>query len=196
MKTKLMKLAARSVLAATVLTFTSCSTTDESHKTTSIETPEGATIVDTHTVSGTIFDIDTAKRKVTLLEEGRVPVVYKAGPNVNLDQLHVRDHVKVNVTEQVAVFVGQGAPPSAVADAQVALAPAGAKPVGVLVDTKTVTAQVTAVHPSTHKVTFQLPDGTKKTVKAGKNVDVSAAYVGQNVTLQLSEGLALTVEKP
>ncbi|MGZ3489667.1 MAG: hypothetical protein ACXVBY_22740 [Isosphaeraceae bacterium] len=46
-----------------------------------------------------------------------------------------------------------------------------------------------------HKITFQLPDGTSKTVKAGKQVDVSAVHVGDDVTVQLGEGLAITVAK-
>ncbi|MFZ0708575.1 MAG: hypothetical protein WAM53_00915 [Terrimicrobiaceae bacterium] len=48
----------------------------------------------------------------------------------------------------------------------------------------------------THKVTFQLPDDTTKTVKAGKKVDLSAVQPGDNVTVQLREGLAITVAKP
>ena len=46
------------------------------------------------------------------------------------------------------------------------------------------------------KVTYQLPDGTTKTVKADKNVDVSILKPGDNVTVQVSEGLVLSVQKP
>jgi hypothetical protein len=33
-------------------------------------------------------------------------------------------------------------------------------------------------------------------VKAGRKVDLSAVQVGETVTMQVSEGLAVTVEKP
>ena len=46
------------------------------------------------------------------------------------------------------------------------------------------------------KVTFELPDDTTKTVNAGKKVDLSAVQPGDNVTVQLREGLAITVAKP
>ena len=46
-----------------------------------------------------------------------------------------------------------------------------------------------------HKVTFQLGDGTTKTVKAGKKVDVSVLNVGDSVTIQVGEGLVVSAEK-
>ncbi len=55
----------------------------------------------------------------------------------------------------------------------VALAPVGAKPGGVVVETSQVTVKVTAVDAKNHKVIFQLPDGTTKRVKVGKKVDLS-----------------------
>ena len=76
-----------------------------------------------------------------------------------------------------------------------ALAPLGAKPGGVMVDTSRVTAKVTAVNAKTHKVTFQLPDGTSKTVKVGSKVDLSKVQPGDDVTVQMGEGLAITVTK-
>jgi hypothetical protein len=76
----------------------------------------------------------------------------------------------------------------------VALAPVGGKPAGVLVDTMQVTARVAAVDTKTRKVTFELPDG-RKTVKVGKQVDLATVMPGDNVTVQISEGLTLAVEK-
>jgi hypothetical protein len=64
---------------------------------------------------------------------------------VNFAKIQVGDTVKATVTEEVAVYIGSGAPPSAVAGSGVALAPVGAKPGGVLVDTMQVTAKVNTV---------------------------------------------------
>jgi hypothetical protein len=57
-----------------------------------------------------------------------------------------------------------------------------------------VTARVMAVDAKTRKVTFDLPDG-RKTVKVGKQVDLATVMPGDNVTVQMSEGLTLAVEK-
>jgi len=50
------------------------------------------------------------------------------------------------------------------------------------------------VDTKTRKVTFELPDG-RKTVKVGKQVDLATVMPGDNVTVQISEGLTLAVEK-
>ena len=199
MKTRTLKWAGSSVLAATLLAFTSCSTTPEgTEAVTEIETADGAIIVDTFTMTATVTGIDAAKHKVTLMTPNGKKSTYTAnGPEaVNFSQVQIGDQVKAKVTEDVAVYIGHGAPPSAVAGAGAALAPVGAKPGGVLVETMQVTAKVTSVNTKTHKVTFALPDGTTNQVKAGKKVDLALVHPGDNVTVQIGEGLAITVEKP
>lgn len=102
-----------------------------------------------------------------------------------------------NVSEAGGLFLTEfGTEDVALAGAGVALAPVGAKPGGVLVETAQVTVKVTDVDAKNHKVTFELPDGTTKKVKAGSKVDLSTVRPGDNVTMQVSEGLAITVEKP
>ena len=59
-----------------------------------------------------------------------------------------------------------------------------------------ITAKVTAVDAAKRKVTLELPDGSKKTVKAGKQIDLSSIKAGDNVTVQHTEAVAITVEKP
>lgn len=197
MKTKLLKLTALAFLSAAMLTIISCSPNKATEQVNAIETPDGAIIVDTFTKTATVTGIDAAKRKVTLVTPEGHKSTYKAGPEVvNFSQIKIGDQVKAVLTEEVAVAIGSGASPSGTADAGVALAPVGAKPGSVMVDTTQVTAKVTAVDAEKHKVTFQLPDGTTKTVKAGKKVDLSAVQPGDNVTVQLGEGLAITVAKP
>ena len=200
MKTKCQKTiqwAGVSLLSAAMLAFTSCSTTDGTEEVDAIETPDGAIVVDTFTTSATVTAIDAAKRKVTLVFPSGSKTTYKAGPEVvNFAQLQVGDQVNATVTEEVAVFIGGGDPPSAMAGAAVALAPVGAKPGGAFAETMQVTAKVTAINVKKHRVTLQFPDGSSKQVKVGKGVNLDAVQLGTDVTVQVSEGLAITVTKP
>ena len=166
-------------------------------ETTAVVTPDGAIIVETTTLTATVKAINSAKRKVTLVYSNGSKSTYKAGPEVvNFDQIQVGDQIKAVVTEEVAIFIGSGAPPSGMSATGVVLAPVGAKPGGVLVDTEQITVKITAVDAAKNKVTFELPDGTTKTIKVDKKVDLSKLHPGDNVTVQVSEGLAITVEKP
>ena len=192
----IIKLATQVFLLAAILIVTSCATPKGTVDITAVETPEGAIIVETFTTTATVKTIDAPKRKLTLVFEGGSKSTYKAGPEVvNFGQIQVGDKVTATVTEEVAIFIGSGAPPSEMTATGVALAPIGSKPGGVLVDTEQITVKVTAVDTTKHKVTFQLPDDTTKTVKVGKKVDLSNVRPGDNVTVEVSEGLAITVEK-
>ena len=197
MKKNLLKLAALSLAAAAMLAIAACSNKVKGTEDTSvIETPDGAIIVDTFTTTATVTGINTEKREVTLVApEGR-KTTYKAGPDmVNFNQLQVGDQVKAVYTEEVAVAINASQATVPTGGEGVAVAPAGAKPAGVVVDTAAVTGKVTAVDAKKHKVTFQLADGTTKTYKAGKKVDVSILNVGDTVSVQVGESLMISAEK-
>jgi hypothetical protein len=197
MKTYLVKFAALTMIPAATLVLISCSSPYKgTEQSTTIETADGAIAVDTVTTTATVYGIDAAKRVIKLITPDGRKTSYKAGPEVvNFDQLQIGDQVKAVVTEEVAVSIGRGASPIGTSGTGVALAPVGGKPGGVIVDTTETTAKVIAVDANKRKVTFQLPDGTTRTVKAGKQVDISAVRIGDNLTVQLTEGLAITVEK-
>ncbi len=195
--TKTLKWAGTTLLTAAMLAFTSCSSTPGTEEAAAIETPEGAIIVDTFTTKATVTAVSASTRKVTLQYENGKKSTYKCGPEiVNFPQIQVGDQVNAKLTEEAAIYIGAGAPPSAAAGAAVALAPVGYKPGGVLVDTMQSTAKVTAVDAKKHKVTLQFADGSSKTVKVGKKVNLAAVSVGTDVTVQVSEGLAISVTKP
>jgi hypothetical protein len=185
--------------AAALLALAGCATSGPPgvEETAVIETADGAIIVDTFTTIARVSAVDASARKVTLVRSDGKKTVYKVGPEaVNFEQVRAGDMVKVVLTEQAAVSIGHGAPASARSMTAVALAPQGAKPGGMMVDTMQVTARVIAVDAKARKVTFEFPDGSSKKVKAGKQVDLSAVQAGDNVTVQVTEGLAITVEKP
>ncbi len=196
MKRRTMHWVSAVLLAGAMFGFTSCSTKDGTEDVDLIETEDGAIIVDTLTLTATVTGIDTAKRKVTMVSPSGHKTTYKCGPEVvNFDQIEVGDQVKATVTEEAAIFIGSGAPPSPMVSSGVALAPVGAKPGGVFVDSEQVTAQVIAVNAKKHKVTLQFPDGTTTQVKVSKKVDLNAVPLGTDITVQVSEGLAITVQK-
>jgi hypothetical protein len=182
---------------AALFTITACFSPGGTEESTAIETPDGAIAVDTFTTTATVTGIDAARRELTLATPNGHRNKYKAGPDVvNFDQIQVGDRVKAVLTEEVAVALGKGAGPIGTSGVGVALAPVGSKPGAVMVDTSEITAKVTSVDARRYKVTFELPDGTTRTVKAGRKVDLSAVQPGETVTMQVGEGLAVTVEKP
>jgi len=196
MKHQTLKWAAATLLPAVILAFTSCSIMEGNEEVAAIETPNGAIIVETFTTSAKVSAIDAAKRKLTLVFPDGKKTTYKCGPDVvNFPQIQVGDQVNAKLTEEAAIFIGSGAPPSDIAGAGVALAPVGYKPEGEFVETEQVTAKVTAVDAKHHKVTLQFADGTSKKVTVGKKVNLSAVPVGTDVTVQVSDGLALSVDK-
>jgi hypothetical protein len=196
MKTKLPKCAALACVFAALFTFTACSSPGGTEESTALETADGAMIVDTFTTTATVTDIDTARRELTLATQNGHREKYKAGPEVvNFDQIQVGDRVKAVLTEDVAVALGKGAGPIGTSGVGVALAPVGAQPGAVVVDTSEITAKVTGVDTRRRRITFELLDGTTGTVKAGRKIDLSAVQLGETVTMQVGEGLAVTVEK-
>ena len=176
MKTKLLKCAALACVSAALFSIAACASPNGTEESTVIETADGAIAVDTFTTTATVTGIDAARRELTLATPNGHRNKYKAGPEiVNFDQIRVGDQVKAVLSEEVAVALGKGAGPIGTSGVGVALAPVGSKPGAVMVETAEVTAKVTSVDQRRHKITFELPDGTTKTVKAGRKIDLSAA---------------------
>jgi len=195
MNAVIIKIIALVALLASII-FTSCSTIRVPVEIMAIETPDGAIIVETIKISATVTAIDRTRRKLKLVSPGGSKSTYKAGSEVVIfDQIQVGDQIKGVVTEEVAIFIGSGAPPSAMTETTVALAPSGTKPASVFVDTVQVTVKVIDVDAAKHKITFEYPDGTTKKVKVGREADLSTVRPGDNVTVRISEGLAITIQK-
>jgi hypothetical protein len=155
--------------------------------------------VDTFEIAATVTAVDHAKRQATLLHSDGKKTQFKAGPEVvNFDQVRVGDQVKATVTEELVVYVRQKseAGGSDHLASLVALAPKGAKPGVVMADTAQVTARVRAVDPDRHKATLEFPDGSTKTVAVRPDVKLSLMDVGREVEIQVTQAVALRVDKP
>lgn len=193
-------LATAVLLPTSMLVFASCSSNkemDADETVAEVDTAGGAAIVDTIQLTATVTAIDAAERQVTLKGDNGATRVVKCGPEVvNFPQIEVGDKVKVTYTEELAVYLGVGDPPSAAAAAGIKLAPVGAKPSAVIANAAQITAKVTSVDAATRHVTLELPDGSSKTVKVGKRVNLDNVKAGDTVTAQYAESVAITVEAP
>ncbi len=187
------------IVPALLLSATACSkgmsgTTSESV----VAGPDGAIVTETFSTTATIVAIDQAKMKLTLQTPDGKKTSFKASPSMtNFPQLRVGDQVIAVVTEQVAIAIWKGSnPPADAAAAMVGITPTGSQnPAGFAVATEMITAQITAIDAAKRKVTVQFQDGTTKTYKAQKGVDLTQVQVGDNITLQVTEGAAITVTK-
>jgi hypothetical protein len=193
MNEKLLRMTRVAVLSATLPLFTACSTME-----TGGSTESGAIAVETVQVTATVKAVDHRNRTVTLAGQNGKRVTYKVGKEaVNFDQIKVGDRVNVTVTETLAVFLRpQGTPASVGEGAAVALAPKGAMPGGIVATTTEVTARVVSVDTASHHVTLGLPDGSKRTVSVNPRIDLAKVAPGDAVTAQVTEGLAISVERP
>ena len=197
-KTKRLTGAALACVSAALFTFTACSSRPGgTEETTAIETADGAIAVDTFTTTATVTGIDADRHELTLATQNGRREKYKAALDSSLQTaIRIGDRVTAVLTEEVAVTLGKGAGPIGTSGGGVALAPVGSKPGAVIVDTSEITAKVIGIDVRRHKLTFELPDGTTRTVKAGRKIDLSAVQPGETVTMQVGESLAVTVEKP
>jgi hypothetical protein len=121
-----------------------------------------------------------------------------AGPEVaNFAQIEVGDKVMATVMEQLVVFVGKpGESPDVGAAAAAVVAPLGARPGGLVADTVEVTAKVKSIDVKHQKATLLFPDGTSKTFKVRKDVDLTKQTVGSDVVIRVTEAVAISLEKP
>lgn len=199
MKTITLKLVALALLPVAMLALTSCSSTHEDAGLTAIQPGQpGGVRVETFKETATVTGIDQATRKVTLFTPDGTKTTFTAGPEVaNFAQLEVGDQVKATVTEQLVVFVRQpGQSPEVGAAAAVVLAPLGAKPGGLLANTVEITAKVKSLDVKHQRATLLFPDGTSKTFKVRKDVDLTKQSVGDDVVIRATEAIAISVEKP
>jgi hypothetical protein len=198
MSAKSMKWAALALLPAAVLATASCHKGMESTESaTVVQTANGGYEVETISTTATVVAINASNRKLTLQTPDGKKTTFKAGPDVvNFPQIQVGDQVNAVVTEEIAVAVFQnGPPPASAAGAMVALTPVGAKPGGLMAATDIETATVTAVDAPKHKVTLQFSDGSTKTIKVNKDIDLSNITPGNQVVMQVAEAVAITVTK-
>ncbi|HTQ51310.1 MAG TPA: hypothetical protein VMJ12_11405 [Candidatus Acidoferrales bacterium] len=190
------------IAPATALMLTGCSSSDSAQVEGSTVVSAqpgvpGGVMINTYQMTATVKSIDAETRKVTLVGSDGKDFVVKCGPNVvNFAQIQVGDQVTATVTDQLVVAMGTDASSQDNgAAAVVALAPVGAKPGGVVAQTAQITATITDINLDKHKVTLEFPDGSKKTVPVRPDVDLTQRKVGETVVINVTESVAIDVEK-
>jgi hypothetical protein len=185
------------IIPAFVLTFSGYAQ-ESSPKSKAKPGTEGAIEVGAITATSKVTAVDAAKRTVTLNNEAGENNTYKLGKNVrNFDQIRVGDQVKATLLESVAVTVSKSsAAPDAGAQGVVAVAPKGAMPGVVMAKTRQITAKIVSVDAQARTVTVEGPMGGKPTIKVGPNVNLNELQPGDDVTLRVTDALAIRVEKP
>ena len=146
--------------------------------------------------TATVEKIDLEKRKVTLLLDDGKKKTYKVDSRVqNLAQVKVGDHLEMSFTEEIAIVVGKSnETPGAASAEQVSVAPNGAKPGVVMVETSAVSAQILAVDAQNHRVTLLDPDGKKKTIKVSKKVtNLDDLKVGETVDMLMTDSTVIEI---
>jgi hypothetical protein len=158
----------------------------------------GTTIVQTRELTATVTAIDETSRKVTLLSPDGVRETVKVGPDVtNFDQIKVGDSLKITAAEELVVRMAEpGEPESNEAASAVVLAPKGAKPGGIVAETRQITVTVAAIDQQKRTATVRYEDGSTRTFPVRSDVDLSKRKVGEKVILSTTDLVAISVEKP
>lgn len=199
MNHSIMKLASLSLAPLVALSLASCKQEQSvvaSDVVTTIDAPGEAAVVETIRVFATVTAVNLPARKVTVKMSDGSSRTFKCGPDVvNFNQIQVNDMVTLTITEEFAVFLGGNAVPSAAVGAGVALAPVGYKPGGIVAETAQVTARITSISTSSHVVVLLFPDGSTHAIKVGPSVNLHNFVVGQDVTAQYTQSVAINVSK-
>jgi hypothetical protein len=135
---------------------------------------------------------------VTVEGTGGRTIVLNAKNARNLDQVKVGDKVRVEFTEELALFVRKSdAAPSATEAQRVELAPKGQKPSGLVAETVELTGSVESVDPEKRTIAVKGPAGNVRTLKVDKAVrNFDQIKKGDQIVLRFTEAFALSVAKP
>jgi Cu/Ag efflux protein CusF len=160
----------------------------------------GGSISASTTRTATVTKIDPKDRWVTLKRADGTSFDIQAGPAVkNFAQIKVGDQLVVSEQDTVTIEVlpaGQAAPNVTGGTAMVG-APAGAKPMGVIVDTIVITGAVTAIDYAKRTVTLVGPEGNSRTFEVGPAATrFDAVKKGDNVVVTLKVSTTLEVITP
>jgi len=156
----------------------------------------GALIVDEVKITAVVKAVDHARRTVALLLPGGETKTFTVSEEaINFPQVKVGDEVNASYIESLAVFVhGPHEKVSADEATAVALAPKGAKPGGIVANTQTITAKVTALDHKTRMVTLTGPEGNSMTFKASPEIKrLDEIKVGDTVSIRYTEALMVDV---
>ena len=183
------------------ITLASCATTQTADKTTGSEMAQppkpGVVAVEVTEWTATVKSVDYAKKTVVLERDGKTATV-DASYAKRLDEIKPGDVVKVAHVEELAIYVRKAEQGPMASEARtVELAPKTQGPGGIMTKTKQVVANVEAIDYTQRTITLQRPDGSVKTFKVSDAVEkFDQIKKGDQVVLEYTEAIAISVEKP
>jgi hypothetical protein len=194
---RLIVIASMALVPASIVTIAGCASTEGVEQEQVYKAADGFAVVDTFTYVATVKAVDTAKRKITVTTPDGKTGTFKAAKGVDLGAFKVGEQMGFQATEAMALIVRKDGPPPGNAAAIELAAATNGKTTGVFQgEAYEVSAKVVALDASTRQVTFQLDDGTTKTMKAHKKVDLSKLAVGDTVIVEFAESLIIATSSP
>jgi len=165
---------------------------------TNTEAFAGQMVVDTLSRTDTVVAIDAALRRIELKHANGAITSYKCGPDIrNFDQIKVGDQVKATVVDEVGVYLKPASQSQSLTATGAAIgARLGTKPGVVSLDTLDLTARITAIDPWKHQVTLLTADGRTRPITVSEYINLADFNVGDEVSVRLTQALAVLVEKP
>ena len=158
----------------------------------------GVIMVDAATLTSTVHDIDKVNRVVTLKGPDGGLVQLKLGDEVkNFDQIEKGDKVVTEYYGSVAVEVHKGGvAPTSSGSSTVQVAPKGAKPGVITVDTTIVVAVVEDIDYTNRTITLRTPEGLETLTVSDEVKRFDEVKKGDNVWVKETKAIAISVRKP
>ena len=157
----------------------------------------GVVMAEGASITATVEAIDYDKRTVDLKGPKGNVVTLKVGPEVrNFDQVKTGDRVTAKYFESTAIRVRKpNEPPFGEQESAVQVAPKGAKPGAVAVETSEMTAVVDAIDYKTRTVTLRGPQQKTVTLKVDKSVKrFNEVKKGDEIVIRRTEAMAIDVK--
>jgi hypothetical protein len=157
----------------------------------------GVVIAEGASITATVEAIDYDKRTVDLKGPKGNVVTLKVGPEVkNFNQVKTGDRVTAKYFESTAILVRKpNEPPFAEEGSAVQVAPKGAKPGVVAVETSEMTARVEDIDYKARTVTLRGPQQKTVTLKEDKSVKrINYVKKGDEIVIRRTEAMAIDVK--
>jgi hypothetical protein len=154
-------------------------------------------VVASSSITATVEAIDYDKRTVTLKGPKGNLVTLKVGPEAkNFNQVKTGDRVRARYYDATAIYVRKpNEPPFAEEGSAIQLAPKGAKPGAVAVETREMTARVEDIDYKTRTVTLRGPQQKTATLKVDKSVKrFDEVKKGDEIVIRHTEAMAIDVK--
>ncbi len=140
----------------------------------------------------TVTKVDTKARTVTFRgPKGGIATLSLPPESQNIDQVKPGQQYRMKYMESVAVEIRKGGKPSAGESQQVKVAAKGAKPGGMMVNTRQVSGVIDAIDFTNRYVAIRGPQGNTQALKVADDVKLEALSAGDRIVVTYTEALAV-----